>query len=150
MSGSLGERLAPAVRGSSLQLLERLLDTPARRVVLDAFFWQMPRYIHPERNHAINSSVQWRVTGRADGTADEYRLEIADGQCRVRRGTDGPPPALTITLDATELVRLVSRRSDPLAAYFTGRVTITGNVMAAAKFGALFLGLPSPSPSPQG
>lgn len=140
VSVPLGERLAPP----SVQVVERLLQTPARRLILDGIFWQMPRYLDPQRSSGLNSSVLWRVTGRTDGIVDEYQLDFADGQCRVRRGTHGPPPALTVTLEAAELVRLAARRSDPVAAYFTGRVTITGNMMVAAKLGALFLG-PAPA-----
>jgi SCP-2 sterol transfer family len=128
------------VGGSAVAALERLLETPARRLVLDAIFWQMPRRITPPRDTALNSSVQWRVTGRADGSADHYRLDFSDGRCRVRRGADGEQPALTITLSAGELVRLVTRRSNPVAAFFTGRITIAGNAMVAAQLGSLFLG----------
>ncbi|HTX12476.1 MAG TPA: SCP2 sterol-binding domain-containing protein [Solirubrobacteraceae bacterium] len=125
---------------SSETLLDRLLQTPARRPILDAIFWQMPRRIATQRSTSLNASVQWRVTGRADGDADHYRLDFSDGRCRVRRGADGEQPTLTITLSAVELVRLVTRRSNPVAAFFTGRITIAGNAMVAAKLGSLFLG----------
>ncbi len=125
--------------GSNETLLDRLLQTPARRPILEAIFWQMPRYIATQRSTSLNSSVQWHVTGRADGGVDRYRLDFSDGRCRVRRGADGDQPALTITLSAGELVRLVTRRSNPVAAFFTGRITIAGNAMVAAKLGSLFL-----------
>jgi alkyl sulfatase BDS1-like metallo-beta-lactamase superfamily hydrolase len=130
---------APAVMDSALHLAERLVHTPARRLVLDALFWRLPHFIGLHRASGINSSIRWRVTGRPDGVADEYRLDLSDGRCRVSRGPDGPPPALTITLEAAELIRLAARQSDPVAALFTGRVTVTGNMMVAAKLGALFL-----------
>jgi putative sterol carrier protein len=126
-------------RGSEETLLDRLLQTPARRAILEAIFWQMPRHIATQRSTALNSSVQWQVTGRADGGVDHYRLDFSDGRCRVRRGAGGDQPALTITLSAGELVRLVTRRSNPVAAFFTGRITIAGNAMVAAKLGSLFL-----------
>jgi SCP-2 sterol transfer family len=125
-------------RGSTDTLLDRLLQTPARRPILAAIFWQMPRHIAVQRS-TLNSSVEWQVTGRADGGADRYRLDFSDGRCRVRRSADGEQPALTVTLSAGELVRLVTRRSNPVAAFFTGRITIAGNATVAAKLGALFL-----------
>jgi putative sterol carrier protein len=137
---SLGNQDTPTPAGGSNEsLLDRLLQTPARRPILEAIFWQIPRHIAGQQSTALNSSVQWRVTGRADGGADHYRLDFADGRCRVRRGADGEQPALTITLSAGELVRLVTRRSNPVAAFFTGRITIAGNAMVEAKLGALFL-----------
>ena len=134
------DKVAP-VSDPGAPLLERLVRTPARRLVLAVVFRQIARRMTPTRGGELDSSVLWRVTGRADGATDDYRLELADGRCRVRRGAsaDGDRPALTITLSATELLRLITRRSDPVAAYFTGRVTITGNAMVAAKLGALFL-----------
>ena len=39
----------------------------------------------------------------------------------IIRGTRGPDPRLTITMDAVEFLRLVSGNSDPMRAYFTGR-----------------------------
>jgi hypothetical protein len=125
-------------KSSDETLLDRLLQTPARRPILDAIFWQMPRHIAVQRS-TLNSSVAWQVTGRADGGVDHYRLDFSDGRCRVRRGTDGEQPALTVTLSAAELLRLVTRRSNPVAAFFTGRITIAGNATVAAKLGALFL-----------
>jgi predicted lipid carrier protein YhbT len=147
VSGPEREKPAPPLRDSAVQLVERLVQTPARRLVLDAIFWQLPRSIGHHRGSGINSSVRWRVTGRPDGIADEYRLDFSDSRCHVSRGPDGPPPALTITLDAAELVRLATRRSDPVSAFFTGRLTITGNMMVAAKLGAVFLG-PAPRRRP--
>lgn len=125
-------------RAANETLLDRLLQTPARRPILEAIFWQMPRHIAVQRS-TLNSSVEWQVTGRADGGADRYRLDFSDGRCRVRRGVDGDQPALTVTLSAGELVRLVTRRSNPVAAFFTGRITIAGNATVAAKLGSLFL-----------
>jgi putative sterol carrier protein len=127
------------VKTTNETLLDRLLQTPARRPILEAIFWQMPRYISAQRSSTLNSSVQWQVTGRADGGVDHYRLDFSDGTCRVRRGTGDDQPGLTVTLSAGELVRLVTRRSNPVAAFFTGRITIAGNAMVAAKLGALFL-----------
>jgi predicted lipid carrier protein YhbT len=146
-SGPRGETPAPPVGESALQVVERLAQTPARRLVLDAIFWWIPRSIDFQRSSRINSSIRWRVTGRSDGIADEYRLDFSDGRCHASRGPDGPPPALTITLDAAELIRLATRRSDPVASFFTGRVTITGNMVVAAKLGSLFFG-PAPRRRP--
>jgi hypothetical protein len=126
------------MKDSNETRLDRLLQTPARGPILAAIFWQISRHIDVQRS-TLNSSVEWRVTGRADGGVDRYRLDFSDGRCRVSRGVDGDQPALTVTLSAGELVRLVTRRSNPVAAFFTGRITIAGNATVAAKLGALFL-----------
>jgi putative sterol carrier protein len=48
------------------------------------------------------------------------------------------PPKLTITVDGAEFLRLATGNSDPVKAYFTGRVSLAGDVMVAAKASGLF------------
>ena len=77
------------------------------------------------------------ITGRADGGTDVYQLLIEDGQARTERG-EGTDPRLTITLDGVEFLKLASGNSDPMQAYFTGRIQIAGDIMVAAKMAQLF------------
>jgi putative sterol carrier protein len=86
----------------------------------------------------MNCTIRWRITGRADGEADVYDLELIDGRCRVIRGPGVAPPKLTITVDGAEFLRLATGNSDPVKAYFTGRVALAGDVMVAAKASSLF------------
>ncbi len=130
--------LASAVRNSPSERLERLMTSPARRVVLEAIFWQMPRHVDRERAKGLTSSIRWEITGRSDGKPDIYQLEFVDGVCHVVRGADGSTPKLTITVDGAEFVRLATGNSDPMQAYFRGRISLAGDVMMAAKASSLF------------
>jgi len=143
--------VAHAVRNSPKERLDRLMRSPARRVVLETIFWQMPRHIEPENARSMNCSIRWRITGRSDGEADVYDLDFTEGECRVIRGPGSTPPKLTITVDGAEFLRLATGNSDPVKAYFTGRVSLAGDVMIAAKASSLFRlpGVPRPPTSPQ-
>jgi hypothetical protein len=123
------------------------MRTPARRIVLEGIFWQIPRHLDRERAAGVSSTVRWRITGRPDGGVDTYHLEIADGTCRVTRGKPTIEPRLTITLDGAEFVRLVTGNSDALRAYFSGRLTLKGDVILAGRLASLFRG-PSNGQSP--
>jgi putative sterol carrier protein len=137
--GQLAEGFASAVRKAPKERLEQLMRSPARRVILGAIFWQMPRHVDSQRAKGLTSTIRWKITGRPDGEADIYQLEFVDGDCRVVRGADGAEPArLTITVDGAEFVRLATGNSDPMQAYFRGRVTLAGDVMMAAKASSLF------------
>jgi hypothetical protein len=114
------------------------MRSPARKVLLETIFWQMPRHTDPLTAKGMNCSIRWRITGRSDGEADVYELQFVDGTCRVVRGTRETPPKLTITLDGTEFLRLATGNSDPVQAYFTGRISLAGDVMMAAKMSSLF------------
>jgi hypothetical protein len=134
----VAEGFASAVRNAPTERLDQLMRSPARRVLLETIFWQMPRHIDPHAARSMNCSIRWRITGRADGEADVYDLEFIDGTCRVIRGPGVAPPKLTITVDGVEFLRLATGNSDPVKAYFTGRVALAGDVMVAAKASGLF------------
>jgi alkyl sulfatase BDS1-like metallo-beta-lactamase superfamily hydrolase len=126
------------VRGAPDERIAQFMSTPARRLVLEGIFWQMPQHFDPKRAAGLDATVRWCVTGRADGGADTYELRIADGRCRVSHGSNGADPRLTITLDGAELVRLATGNSDPIQAYFSRRVNLAGDLMLAAKLSQLF------------
>ncbi len=129
---------AQAVRRSPDGRLERFLRTPARHAVLGGIFSQMPRYFNRAGAKDLNTTVRWRITGRTDGGADVWDLSIRDGRCRVRRGESEADPRLTITAEAAEFVRLATGNSDPMQAYFGGRIQLAGDIMLAARLQTLF------------
>jgi alkyl sulfatase BDS1-like metallo-beta-lactamase superfamily hydrolase len=147
--GQLADGLGKLVRDASPERLEQLMRSPARRPLLDGIFWQMPKQLDAARAAGVRSSVRWRITGRADDGADTYDLLLIDGHARTVRGGDGQQPRLTITVDGVEFLRLVSGNSDPMKAYFTGRIQIEGDIMVAAKLAALFR-MPGPRQDPDG
>jgi hypothetical protein len=129
---------AQAVGNAPQERLDRVMRSPARRALLETIFWQMPRHVDRRTAKGMNYAIRWRITGRSDGEADVYDLEFIDGRCRVIRGPGVAPPKLTITVDGAEFLRLATGNSDPVKAYFTGRVSLAGDVMVAAKLSSLF------------
>jgi len=129
--------------------LEQLMRSPARKPLLDAIFWQMPKQLDVEQAKGLKSSIRWCITDRADGGVDTYQLELENGRARTSRGGDGPEAQLTITMEAVEFLRLVSGNSDPMQAYFKGRIQLSGDIMVAAKLGSLFR-TPGPGPRSSG
>jgi putative sterol carrier protein len=131
----LAEGFARAVRSAPDERLEQVLRTPIRRAVLEAIFWQMPQHFDRKAAAGMTAAIRWHITG---GPADTYELQIDNGRCRARRGEHDSEPRLTITLDAAEFVRLATGNSDPMQAYFSGRVALAGDIMLAAKLQSLF------------
>ena len=140
----LADGVGRVVRNTPDERLAQVMRSPARRLILDGIFSQMPQYIDRARAREVSSSVRWCITGRADGGTDIYQLQIEEGHCRVIGGSRAPDPQLTITVDAAEFLKLATGGSDPMHAYFTGRVTLIGDVMTAAKLVSLFR-IPVPS-----
>jgi putative sterol carrier protein len=134
----LAEGFARAVRSAPEGRLEQVLRTPVRRPVLAAIFWQMPQHFDRKAAAGMDATIRWQITTDAGTARDTYELRIKDGRCRARRRENNTEPRLTITLDSAEFVRLATGNSDPMNAYFSGRVALAGDIMLAAKLGALF------------
>ncbi len=134
----LAEGLGKLMRDAPPERVEQVMRSPARKPILDAIFWQMPKQLDAKQAGDVNTTIRWCITGRADGGVDTYGLHLEGGRARVIRGTGGPEPRLTITMDGPEFLRLVSGNSDPMRAYFTGRIKLAGDIMVAAKLATLF------------
>ncbi len=112
--------------------------------MIEAIFWQMPQYFSRRSAAGMKATIRWRITmpeesgTGEDGSADVYELEIDDGRCRVRRGPSESKPRVIITLDAVEFVQLATGNSDPMQAYFKGRIKLGGDIMVAARMQSLF------------
>ena len=134
----LADGFGRIVRGVPPERLDQMMRSPARKPLLDAIFWQMPKQLDSRQAAGVNSTIRWCLTGRADGGVDTYQLELADGRAEVIRGERGPEPRLTITLDAVDFLRLVSGNLDPMQSYFKGEIKLAGDIMIAAKLSTLF------------
>ena len=134
----LAEGFGRLVRDVPPERLEQAMRSPARRALLDGIFWQMPRQMDREAAAGITTAIQWNISGRADDGVDTYLLIIESGRARTARGATSPPPKLTITMDGVEFLRLISGNSDPMSAYFKGRIQLAGDIMVAATMAQLF------------
>ena len=105
-----------------------------RRVLVDRLW---PRGLAKAAAH-IKTTIRWNITGRHDDGVDTYLLEVDNGTASTNRGVQGPDPKLTITMDGVEFLRLISGNSDPMAAYFKGRIQLTGDIMVAAQLAQIF------------
>jgi putative sterol carrier protein len=133
----LAEGFASVVRNAPQDRLEQILRTPARRVVLAGIFWQMPQHIDRNAVKAVDATIRWRITSDSEST-EVYELVLKDGRVRSRRGESGDDATVTLTLSAAEFVKLATGNSDPMQAYFKGRIKLAGDIMLAARLQTLF------------
>jgi putative sterol carrier protein len=134
----IADGLGRLVREAPPERLDQIMKSPARRPLLDGVFWQMPRQLDARAAANVRTAIRWNITGRADEGVDTYLLEVENGTARTTRGSQGPDPKLTITMDGVELLRLISGNSDPMAAYFKGRIQLAGDIMVAAQMAQIF------------
>ena len=134
----IADGIGRLVRDTSPERLEQLMRSPARRALLDGIFWQMPRQLDAQAAANVRTTIRWNITGRPDDGDDTYLLEVDNGTARTSRGSEGPDPKLTITMDGVEFLRLISGNSDPMAAYFKKRIQLAGDIMVAAQLAQIF------------
>lgn len=133
----VGDRIAGLIGNVPDRQLDQLMQSPARRVVLDVIFSQMPRRLDRTRAAGVDSTVRWRIT-RPDGAPDIYQLELGGGRCHVVRDAPAREPRVTIAIDGADFLRLVLGTADAMQAYFTGKLELSGDIMHAAKLTLLF------------
>jgi hypothetical protein len=143
----LAGRLSRLLHRTPDERLERLMRSPARRVILEGIFRQMPRYLDRGRATGVNAAVLWRIAGRPNGATDDFRLSIAHGRASVARGSNGERPVVTMTIHDVDFLRLITGSMDPMQAYFAGKIDLAGDIMFAAKIGGLFR-MPMARPDP--
>jgi len=134
----IADGLGRLVREATPERLEQVMRSPARRALLDGIFWGMPKQMDANAAAGVTTTIRWDITGRPDDGVDTYLLRVQNGTAQTTRGTDGPEPRLTITMDGVEFLRLVSGNSDPMSAYFKGRIQLAGDIMVAAQLAQMF------------
>jgi putative sterol carrier protein len=134
----LADGFTRLVREAPPERLEQVMRSPARRPLLDGIFWQMPKQLNTDRARGLRTTIRWCITGRADDGVDTYHLYVENGEARTSREPSADDPRLTITMDGVEFLRLVSGNSDPMSAYFKGRIQLAGDIMAAAQLAQMF------------
>ena len=135
----LADGFARVVSSTSPDRLERVMRSPARRPLLDAIFSQMPGQVDRKRADQMEDAlIRWQITDGPQDRVDVYELWLANGRARSSKGESEREARLTITADGAEFLRLVTGNSDPMRAYFSGKVRLGGDVMFAAKLQTLF------------
>jgi alkyl sulfatase BDS1-like metallo-beta-lactamase superfamily hydrolase len=133
------DRVVKALASVPDARLEQAMRTPARHAVVETIFFLMPRYLDRTRAKGMNLAIRWQVTAPGTGgDPDVYDLVIAERRCRVVRRGRGPAPLVTITIEATDLLRLALGRYNPMQAYFDGKLKLRGDIMQAARLTSLF------------
>ena len=94
----------------------------------------MTRALVPEKAAGLNAKVQLDFS--ADGSG-AYVVHINDGQCEVSEGRTDQADA-TLMATGANYVAISEGRLDPVKAFMTGQVKVTGNLGLLLRFQQMF------------
>jgi len=97
-------------------------------------FEKMPGAFKPEAAKGINVVFQYNISGPGGG---DWIVSVSDGTCDIKPGT-ADKPTCTLKISSDDFVAMVSGRLDPMAAFTSGRLKISGDVMKSQLIGKLF------------
>ena len=109
-------------------LVEVLDRGPARRALLAALPRMLEGRIDREAARGFTGKLELRI--RPD---DSYQLDFVDGECTVRRGSNGAAQA-TVTVGAADLARLVAGKVTWYRLVGAGRMELDGDPYVAVRF----------------
>ncbi|MCA1822361.1 MAG: SCP2 sterol-binding domain-containing protein [Pseudonocardia sp.] len=134
---------ARLIKHASTEQINAVLDEPRRRAaLLDAIFKRMEQQFRPENAPKRDSAIHWRITGGPNGE-DVYETWITgtQGGSAPQCSTSAQPthdPRVTLTMSGDQFLALVSGNSSPTMMFFTGKVTLDGDIGFAAALANIF------------
>jgi putative sterol carrier protein len=90
------------------------------------FFESLPSRANGKRAEGIDASYVFAIDG-----AGTWTVKVEDGNVAVSEGDTGGD--CTISTSESTFEKIVQGRQNPLTAYMTGKVKITGDIGAAMK-----------------
>ena len=130
-------KLAHLVRTSSTDELDHMMRGPERTGLLDWIFADMPHVFRPDRAAGVDATIHWRITDGPDGSTDTRETVITAGTCTVSASPQREP-ALTLTMNGADFLRMVSGNANPMSLFLRGRMKSTGELGLAVRVAGMF------------
>jgi hypothetical protein len=128
---------ARLVKGASKSQLEAIMNSDARRPVIDAIFGRMSEFYSSKGASSKRQVVHWHVTGAPGGGSDDYQTAMQHGQCTV--STDlGEEPRTELFMNGTEFLKVVTNNANPITLFMTRKLKVSGDVGFATALQKMF------------
>lgn len=88
----------------------------------------------PEEARDVKAVIQYRISG--DGGGD-WNIVLENGTCKIEEGTHNSPN-VTLKMSERTWLGLVNGTVNPMAAFTTGRLRVSGDKTLAQRISAIF------------
>jgi hypothetical protein len=122
---------------ASKEQLQAVMVSPVRPVVLDQLFKRFAEH-YKAGEPRPPKVIHWKVTGRPDGSEDQYELVLRGDVCETNKAPQHEPDT-TITLSGPDLLLLTSGNGKPTTMFITGKLKVRGDLGLAAVLAKLFV-----------
>ena len=86
---------------------------------------------------SATATTHWTLTGRPDGSSDDWTVRVTEGVCTVVAGHDRDA-TLGLTMPPVEFIKLITKTGNPVMMFMTGKLKLAGDVGFAAGLTKLF------------
>ncbi|MCB9643401.1 MAG: SDR family NAD(P)-dependent oxidoreductase [Myxococcales bacterium] len=101
---------------------------------LEEVFAKMPASFRPEKAEGTHVVFQYALSGTGGGT---WHVVVKDQTCNVQKG-EHSAPTVTLKMSAQDFLRFVQGELDPMQAFTSGKLRISGDMMASRLIQKLF------------
>lgn len=90
---------------------------------------RMPKAFQPDKAVGVDAVIQFDLAGDKGG---QWVATIHNGTCAVEKGT-AENPKLTLSADAMDYVGIFTGKTNPMAAFGSGKIKLKGDLALAMK-----------------
>ncbi len=100
------------------------------KAIIDA----MPGRFNPDAAGSLDAVFQFDISGDQSG---QWYLTVKDQTCKIDEGAHSGP-SVTLTMGGNDFVDMMTGKLSGQAAFFAGKLRISGDLMLAQKLEGLF------------
>ena len=95
----------------------------------------MPARFNPDAAAGVDAVFQFDISGDEAG---QYHLVVKEQKCQISEGTHSSPN-VTFSMASTDFVDMMTGKLSGQAAFFSGKLRVSGDLMLAQRLGSLFV-----------
>ncbi len=97
-------------------------------------FEKVEGFFNTTAAQGLDAVFQFDITGDEGGI---WNVIVKDGICQAQEGTHDAP-TVTLTMSAEDWLAMVNKELNPMQAFMSGQLSVSGDIMLAQRIPELF------------